>query len=308
MADAINISKVDQYAKKYKSQLLALALLDQNVFADFNVLPGIKDEFVLTTLRMGNVVKPYTKNWNPSTGGELEPRTLKVHLGKVELEEEPLKYRTTYLGFLMKAGVNEKDHPFEKFFTEEVMRKMKSEINLETTFNGVRNAAGNSAKDLANGFLKIIEDEITALKVTPIVTGVIDNSNAVAKLKGMYKGLPKQYREVMMNIYCSYEDYDAYCENYQTKNGALPYNTQYEHVYLEGSNRRAKLVPKAGFGDSRRIIMTPLENMCIGVDLASDQEKIGINNADVWVVKFYAAFAYGLQIAQLDALFVNDQA
>lgn len=307
MADAINITKLDQYARTYRSALLALALLDKNVFEDFEVIPGIKDEYVLTTLRMGNVVKPYNKTWNPNAGGALEPRTLKVHLGKVELEEEPLKYRNTYLGHLMKKGVNEKDHPFEKFFCEEVMRKMKSEINLETTFQGIRNATGNTAKDLANGFLKIVKDEITGAKLTPIVTGVIDNTNAIAKLKAMYKGLPKQYREVMINIYCSYEDYDAYCENYQAKNSALPYNTQYEHVYLEGSNRRAKLVPKAGFGESRRIIMTPQENMCIGVDLASDQEKIGVNNSDVWVVKFFAAFAYGLQIAQLDALFVNDQ-
>lgn len=306
---AIDKTALDGYCRDYKSELLSLALLDKALFNDFNVLPGIKDELVLTTFQFKSLLKPYTKTWSPAADqGKLTPRTLKVRLGKVELEEEPVKYRNTYLGHVMKTGVDPTDHPFEQFFSEQVMRKIADDIKRHLIWNGVYDAAGSDASDVNNGFHTIIAAEITALKLTPVVTGAIDATNAVTKLKAMYRTLPKEYREIPLVIYCSYADYDAYCDHYQTLHNALPYNTQFEQVYLEGSNKLVLFKPQAGYGTSRRVIMTPQENMNIGVDLESDQEKIGVMQNNPWAVMFYALMAHGVQIGTLEALFVNDQA
>jgi hypothetical protein len=306
---AIDKTALDNYCRDYKHELLSLALLDKALFDDFNVLPGIKDELVLTTFQFKSLLKPYTKTWSPAADqGKLTPRKLKVQLGKVELEEEPLKYRNTYLAKLLKAGTNPTDHPFEQFFTQEIMRKIKDDIKRYLIWNGVLDPSGSDASDVNDGFHTIIAAEITALKLTPIVTGAITSSNAIDKFKGMYRALPKEYREIPIGIYCSYAEFDAYCDHYQSKNQALPYNTQFEQVYLEGSNKLAVFKPQSGYGTSHRVIMTPTENLCIGVDLESDQEKIGVMQNSPWAVMFYALMAHGVQIGTLEALFVNDQA
>src|SRR5699024_10554417 len=117
--------------------------------------------------------------------------------------------------------------------------------------------------DVNDGFLTIVAAEITALNLTPIVTGAIDATNAVTKLKTMYRAIPTGYRRRNVKMYLSHDTYDAYCDNYQSIHGALPYNTKFEKLTLEGSGGKCELVPLSSMGDSGRVIISPMENMCI---------------------------------------------
>lgn len=306
---AVDITKLQQYCEEYKKDLIMLAVTSASeMMQHFNVIPGIKDKYTLTTLEMKKLLKPYKKDWSPDDEkAALVPRTLRVEIGQVELEEEPLKYRKTYLGHLMRTGVNPDDHPFEKDFLESIVRQVGADINDELVFFGERDPDGSDPASVNDGFFKIIEDAITANELTPITIGAIDSTNAVAKLKLFYRSIPKAYRRKDVNMYMSYDKYDAYCDNYQAENGALPYNTRYEKLTLEGSGGRCTLVPLSAMGDSERIIISPRENMCIGVDLESDQEDVQITKGiNPKVVGFFLALAFGVQIASLRAVWVND--
>ena len=313
---AVNISALQQYCETHKMELLTLATTDaREIFEHFNVIPGIKDRHVLTTLEMKKLLKPYSKDWNAAADkAALVPRTLQVEVGQVELEEEPLRYRKTYLAKLMQTGVNPTDHPFEKELMEAIARQVNTDINDDLIFHGVRNEAGVNPADVNNGFLKIITDETTPPaagvnpNLVPIATGIIDSTNAVTKLKAMYRAIPKGYRSRLLKMYISHDIYDAYCDHYQSLNNSLPYNTEFEKVYLEGSAQKCELVPLSAMGTSKRVIMAPKENMCLGIDLESDQEEVTVTQGiNPKVIGIFMALAFGVQIASLKAVWVNDQ-
>lgn len=316
--NATDISALQQYAEKFAPQLLKIAVTDNEIFQKFTPVTGIKDKYTMTTLRFQRLLRPYTRDWDPATDkAKLKPRTGRVEVGEVMLEEEPLSYRKTYLGNIMKKGVNPKDHPFEKDFMEGMSRQAASDFNDVTAFWGVYNAVGTDAIDVNDGIFTIIDAEIAAgnisvAKENQISTGAIDATNAVAKLKSFYRKactINPALRGKDIKLYISYTVMDAYNDNYQTDNGSLPYNTQFEKTFLEGSANKCELVPMTGMGITERIILTPEWNMGVLTDLQSDQESIDITTGiNPKVVGYHLAAAYGVQIWTLnDVFFTNDQ-
>jgi len=315
--NATDITALQQYAEKYGKSLLKIAVTDNEVFKKLDVKAGIKDKFTMTTLRFQRLLRPYVRDWDPAVDkASLTPRTLRVEIGEIMLEEEPMAYRKTYLGNIMKKGVNPKDHPFEKDFLEGIARQAASDFNDITAFWGVRNPSGTGPADVNDGFFTIIDAEIAAgnisvAKNNMINTAAIDSTNAVSKLKAFYRAacaINPALRGKPVQLVISHEIMDAYNDNYQAENGALPYNTQFEKTFLEGSGNKCELVPMTGMGTTKRIILTVPRNMSVGTDLASDQEKVSITTGiNPKVVGFYLAAAYGVQIWTLNNVFFTNE-
>lgn len=317
-ANTTDITALQQYAEKYGKGLLKIAVTDNEVFKKLDVVAGVKDKFTMTTLRFQRLLRPYKRDWDPATDkANLTPRTLRVEIGEIMLEEEPMVYRKTYLGHIMKNGVNPADHPFEKDFLEGISRQAASDFNDITAFWGVRNAAGTGPADVNDGFFTIIDAEIalgniSVAKKNMILTGDINSTNAVAKLKAFYRAacnINPALRGKDIKLRISHEVMDAYNDNYQADNGALPYNTKFEKTFLEGSGQKCILEPLTGMGTSKRIILTVPWNMSVGTDLESDQEKVAVTKGiNPKVVGFYLAAAYGVQIWTLDDVFFTNEA
>lgn len=315
--NATDITALQQYAEKYGKSLLKIAVTDNEVFKKLDVVAGVKDKFTMTTLRFQRLLRPYKRDWDPATDkANLTPRTLRVEIGEIMLEEEPMAYRKTYLGHIMKKGVNPKDHPFEKDFLEGIARQAGSDFNDLTAFWGVRDANGTGPADVNDGFFTIIDTEIAAgnisvAKKNMINTGSIDSTNAVSKLKDFYRAacaINPALRGKNLQLLISHEIMDAYNDNYQAENGALPYNTQFEKTLLEGSGNKCELVPMTGMLTTKRIILTVPWNMSVGTDLVSDQESVSITTGiNPKVVGFYMAAAYGVQIWTLNDVFFTNE-
>lgn len=311
---ATDISLIQQYTETFKKELLAVALLgSEELRQHFTLISGIKDKYTVHSLQFKKLLKPYKQAWDPQANkAQLIPRTLRVELAQVELEEEPLAYRKTYLGAMMQRGVDPLDHPFERYFLDGIMKKIADDICLDVAFNGVRDANGTDPADVVDGLYKIVDDAITANQITTakgnlITTGTIDNTNAVDKLKAFYRAIPKAYQRVMTKLYVPYEVAEAYNDHYQAINGSLPYNTEFEKVYLEGSNGRCEIVKMAGMTDTNRIFLTQQENILYGVDLESDQERVEITQGiNPKIVGFFSCFALGFQIAVIESFFTNE--
>ncbi|MFK5893741.1 MAG: hypothetical protein QM504_11025 [Pseudomonadota bacterium] len=315
--NTIDITALQQYAEKYAKGLLKIAVTDNEVFKKLDVLAGIKDKFTMTTLRFQRLLRPYKRDWDPATDkAKLEPRTLRVEIGEIMLEEEPLAYRKTYLGHIMKSGVNPADHPFEKDFLEGISRQAAADFNDVTAFWGVRDAAGNGPEDVNDGFFTIIDAEIALGKITVelknmINTGAIDSTNGVTKLKAFYRAacaINPALRGKDIKLRISHEIMDAYNDNYQLENGALPYNKEFDKTFLEGSGKKCTLEPLTGMGTTKRIILTVDWNMSVGTDLVSDQESVSITKGiNPKVVGFYLAAAYGVQFWTLNDVFFTNE-
>ncbi|NQU35923.1 MAG: hypothetical protein HQ521_22055 [Bacteroidetes bacterium] len=316
-SNTVDITALQQYAEKYGKGLLKIAVTDNEAFQKLDVVAGVKDKFTMTTLRFQRLLRPYKRDWDPATDkANLVPRTLRVEIGEIMLEEEPMAYRKTYLGQVMKKGVNPTDHPFEKDFLEGISRQAASDFNDITAFWGIRNAAGTGPADVNDGFFTIIDAEIAlntisvALK-NMINTAAIDLTNAVAKLKAFYRAaceINPALRGKKVKLLISHTIMDAYNDNYQALNQALPYNKEFEKTFLEGSGHNCILEPMTGMGTTKRIILTVDWNMSVGTDLESDQESVSITKGiNPKVVGFYLAAAYGVQIWTLNDVFFTNE-
>lgn len=318
-----SLQVLEDYCRDHQLELLTVAMMGGDWMDNYNVMAGIKDELMLTALVIKKVVKPWIKDWSPKANtGDLIPRILKVRLGQVEEEEVPNTYRNTFLAKKLMGGVDSTDHPFETELIDAIVRQINEDIYLDALWGGVYNAAQTNPVDLCDGFNKIISDEITAgnISTTPNgtnklkwanlhPTGTIDATNAVDKLKAMYRAAvkaAKPYASKPMNMYIHTDVYDFYCDDYQASFGALPYNTQYEKIKLEGSRGLVTLVPEPAQSTVNRVALTPKDNMIVGVDLQSDQETLTVRQGNnPKAIQIFGEFAFGVQIGTLQALFVN---
>ncbi len=317
-ANTVDITKLQQYAEKFKPGLIKIAVTGNEVFDKLDVIPGVTDKFTMTTLRFQNLLRPYKRDWDPATDkANLTPRTGRVEIGEIMLEEEPLVYRKTYMGHILKKGVNPKDHPFEKDFLEGISKQAAEDFNNITAFWGVRNASGTGPIDVNDGFFTIIDTEISegnisVEKKNMILTGDIDSTNAVDKLKAFYRAacrINTALRGKDIKLRISHDIMDAYNDNYQDKHGNLPYNKEFEKTFLEGSAKKCTLEPLTGMGSTKRIILTVDWNMSILTDLVSDKENVSVTTGiNPKVVGFYLAAAYGVQFWTLNDVFFTNEA
>jgi len=319
--NAVDISALQAYCEQHAPELIALAVKNNELFEQMNVIAGVTDKYIMTSLEFDKIFKPYAKDWDPNPGARLTPRTGYVEIGQVELEEEPQAYRKTYLGKLLK-GTDPNQHPFEKDFLEGISIRVSNDINDDLAFYGDKAlkqsptpSIAKSVKAINDGFFTIINKEMTAGNISVgkknlILTGDINSTNAVTKLKAFYRQACKYnpaLRRQNVKLYISHDVMDAYNDHYQALNEALPYNTEFEKTFLEGSGKRCELVALSAMGTSKRIMLGPMMNFNILVDQQSDQEKVHVfSPGNPKVIGFYLAAAIGFEFTTLHALWTNE--
>lgn len=159
----------------------------------------------------------------------------------------------------------------------------------------------------------IIANEITGAAITPIVTGVIDDTNAVAAIRTVFDAMTEPHKNLGPISYVSYPVFEDYIENYNNLfgtgnsigNSDLDTN---KDLVVKGTAKRLTLRPCTWMGSSQRIITTFEGNIRIGIDKESD--FVSRKNI-VQELKSYKTFSMGhlnTNIADLETLYVNDQA
>ena len=211
----------------------------------------------------------------------------------------------------MKPGVNPNDIPFAGFVSEQVAIKIAQEVNdnAYSAKKGDRSSVANTFDGLGTLISQAITAETTAAGtgLTPVATGVITSINAVSCFEKMMKAMPVAFRHAGFSMYCSYDLFDKYNEDYREK-----YKKYYEPnengvYYLDNSSRKVQVLPCSWMGASQRIIATPKENLLGGVDGLGDMDRI-YTDVELEILKWKWVFALGFQIRDLGAIKVNDQA
>lgn len=158
----------------------------------------------------------------------------------------------------------------------------------------------------------IIAAEIAATNLTPIVTGAITNLNAVAKFRTVYLEMPIAVRKKQTIMWVSYYLFEKYREDYDTRygkgNGILDNSDDAEKIFLKGSSKRCEIRPCTWMGDSQRIIASIYDNFLMGTNQLDDFNKIGKMVDTLHGFKAICKFLIGFEFADLEVLFVNDQA
>lgn len=282
-----------QDAKVFSEQVLNWNLRNQGV----QIRTNVTAPQALTKLSAVGEPRPYRTQDDFGSGADFSDRTITAYQSKWDTDFDPENFRNTYLADLP-------DTPFETAAIQHVAKKYLHTLLKKTVYSGVRNAAGTGAVDLANGFGTIIAAEIAANKLTPVVTGAITAANAVDKVELVAEGVPTEIRENNNGIlFCSYNVFDKFTKHYRALNGYKLDTTATGGYMLD--NKNMELRPVSWMNASQRIIATVENNLVLGTD--AEQVRI-YPTRHLNILKLRFMMPIGMEIQDLDAIVVNDQA
>lgn len=323
MAQSIDIDALDgslgAYHRSQGKLLFKQAFYAGESTQHMEVYPNVKDEQPLIVPSVKELSQVGIANaFNPTTDAiTFGNRMLKVRPAKVDLTIIPKELHQKYLAWLFRSGQNPYEHPFEAFIMDYVMQKVAEDaetVRWKGVYaGGTAPAAGaTNTTAIADGFLHIIADEITATNLTPIVTGAITATNAVASLEAVYQGADDRLKKPGGKMYVSPQVKEFYNSDYRTRFGGVNYNQAFEKRFLELSEGKVEIVAMHGLSGSQRVIYDPLGVMTIGTDLLSDENSI-ITEREKRAINIMVDYVVGVQFAAIDLqsvkyIVVNDQA
>lgn len=312
-----NAQAFQGYVRTYAEQLFCELFYGFKTSQLAQIYEGIKGKHVITQLEVGdNLARRWNKNFEPvADAATHKPRVLETVLNKVDFSVVPQDYEFSYMGALRQKGQNPADWPFQAYVMDKVTAKLLQEFEY-AAWRGeavASPASGDYLRETFDGYLTIIADAITATDITPVATGAISVSNIIDKLRVMWEAVSSVYKENGTDIFMSYTMYDLYRKAYKDAYKIDPAYTEitaagYRGIEYEMGNGNCRIIPINGMAGSGRVVITPRENLTIGIDSPSD---VMFNvEQDKRELHFWMDFRMGAQILmQKDGiLVVNDQA
>lgn len=303
------------YVREFQEQLFTQLFYTFKTADLVDIVEGVKGELVITQFEVAdNLARRWSKTFTPVEIGAFKPRVLKTELNKVDFSIVPQEYEKLYLGKFRKKGQNPEDWPFEAFVMEKVLAKLNQEFEI-ALWQAVKEAspsAGDYLRQTFDGYFKIIIDAITAGDITPVATGAMNAGNILANMRLMWAAVLPQYKENGTDIFMSYALYDMYRIAYKDAYKVDPAYIQiteagYNGIVFELGDNNTRIIPINGMQGSGRVVITPRENMVMGIDSSSD--VMFRTKDDIRELKFYMDFRMGAQILLQEEgiLVVNDQ-
>lgn len=308
MAGKLKFSPEDfqNAAIKYRSELLMLPIIGcQDTLQYMTARPGIRYKERVGTMSGEAQFAPYKPTRATDFNLNVDYRELETFFGSVVSDFEPNSAVSTLLGTGATKGDGQISTPTAKSVLALIAKSLSEHLN-DAIWNGVRNATGDTSKDLFNGFDTITQSEITAqnisaekgnyLKLTEDITAV----NAVDVAKKILFSLDPRLRSQELFLYCSQDFVDKYNEGYLLSHGGIPYNTEYGQTAVEGSNGKLKLVPLYNKADSKFMHVTTKSNMLVGFDQMGDIENVMVKEYKPFILSYIATMFFGVQFESID--------
>lgn len=155
----------------------------------------------------------------------------------------------------------------------------------------------------------IIANEVTATNITPIVTGALSNTNALTKVELMYKDMTAAHRNLGGIFRMSTDNFRNYIEHERATYGnAANADMGDGKKYVYGSGKKWEIRECTWMGTSGRVIATQKENLRFGTNMEAKMSSIGKVVETLHGYKAVVKWLQGFEIADLETLYVNDQA
>lgn len=167
-------------------------------------------------------------------------------------------------------------------------------------------------KVLCDGPGTVIANEITGASISPIATGAYDDTDAYDAYMTQWDAIPEARKKKKI-AYASFDSVGDLITHHNSKFGSgqgIPATDIEEgrSFTLKGTGGRLTVKPVTWMNSSRRIIMTDPMNLIPATDMTSDYNKVGKIVETLHGYKAIMKFMLTFQIADLEDLYVNDQA
>lgn len=168
-------------------------------------------------------------------------------------------------------------------------------------------------KVIFNGPDAIIKTAIASEGLAPVATGSFSETTAYSYFKDMWGDVTEAHKSGGMVAMVSYDVAADLAENVNSLFGSgkgiggVDVEEGREFI-LKNTGGRLKIKPCTWMADSRRIIMTKPGNAVLGLNQASDAQKVGEMVKTLHGYRAIVKFMMGFQFRDLEVLYVNDQA
>lgn len=261
-----------------------------------SVYKGVKKPEVLPKISAVGGPRPYRSQDDLDNGVKFTDRTLTVHQSKWDYDVDPETFRNKYLA-------SKEDVPYYQFILNQVAKTYLAAINDNTLLDGEYDAAGTAAVDLADGWGTLIREAVGDGDLVEVATGAIAANNAVTKVEQLADAMPNWMKDKDVAIFCSYTVFQYYRIHYRATFG-FQFNPRQNGEYFLDGYKNVRLVPKSWMGTSLGIMATVADNLIIGTD--GDAITVDATKRRN-IIEVRQMMPIGLQIADLEALVVNDQ-
>lgn len=294
-------------AIKYRREILMTILQGvQNTLQYMTGRPGIRYKERVGDADGDAQFAPYKANMTSDFDLKINYRELETFFGACVKTFEPNSAVSTLLGTGATKGDGQMQTPTAKLVLQLIAKHLSWYLN-NAIWKAKRNAEGNTTLDLFDGFDTITKKEIDATNISEAngnyfkLSAKIDKNNAVDILKEevLFK-LDDELRAQTCYLYCPQSLLDLYNQAYQSVVGSIPYNKEYGHTDVEGSEHKLIFCPLSNKAGSSYIHVAPKSNMLVGYDSMSDVESISVEKYAPFVLTFVATMFFGTQFESID--------
>ena len=291
-----DVSAITTDFVKFGGKIFAKRVNEWDIDPAIELYRSVKQPIILPKLSALGNPRPYTAANSVGDGAKFTDRTLTVRNSKWDYDLDPEQYRNTYLA-------SQDKNPYYQFILNQVAKEYLSQIDAGTLYLGSYSAAGTTAAAIATGWGTTIAAEITATNITPIAGAAITSSNAVAQVELVVDAAPVWLKKQGGVVFCSFNTFADYRTNYRASFG-FSFNKQENGHYMVDGYASIRLQPVSWMGTSDRLIFTANKNLVIGTDMEGVEVYA---TAARNIIEVRQMMGVGVEIADLDALVVNDQ-
>lgn len=299
----ITVEQLAKSALKYRKEILMMPVMSlrQDWLQYVSLRPGIRYAEQVGQMSGSAEIGPYSEDYIDDSDVKIIPRTLYTFFGSLQKKFSPNSVYQSIYGSAITKG--------EGLKTTEITRQVLNFIGAkvgeslyDAQWSAVRNAEGHKTKDLFNGYDTITKSEITAGNIsvangnmTNVDLSAIDATNAVDTLKAIYRAGDPHLRKAKTNMFVTPSIYDAYCDDYKQTTGSIAYNTQFNQVFVEGSENRCTIVPVTNKAGSPYITLTTKQNMLAGCNQEGDDESVAVEKHEAFRLLFVMTMFWGVE-------------
>lgn len=235
-------------------------------------------------------------------------RTLEVRHGNCVKQFNPNSVLKSIYGSSILHGDGLKNVPITKVVFAYLMKKLGQSLyrNLWTAkhVDGSRKTA-----EYFDGFETIIDKEIADGNISVANKNLVEipaitAENAEDVFKSFYRQASPLLTQDKTRLFCTFDEYYAYCDAYQLNHGSLPYNNRYDKPILEGSLGKCEITPLHNVS-AGKLKLTTKSNLIVGMNLSGEYSDFVVAKSlkSHYMLDLICDMIFGCQIKSLSPEF-----
>lgn len=296
---AYSLSGLTAYTEQDANKLIYKIVAGDDMSQYMNVQTGIKSAETINIVATEGVWQAAT-NCNPTASGDttFSQRTITIGKTAIVLEWCEEQLEAYYTQKAMKAGSTYDMLTFRNAIVDDVIQNIHRRKSIAIWQGDT--TAGSAYLNKFDGLSKIIAAASGVQTATPVVFSVTTSRDAVANcLAAITDNMYAANKNGSLKMFMGTSEVRTYRQELMNDN-LFHYTGADKKLYAENSD--IEIVPVIGLSGTKKIYVIDTNNMYLGCDLESEEDKLSMKVLENEKIRLTIKFKYGVQIAFPDQI------